>query len=217
MIYYAKVFPEDDISPKVMSLWKEMPEERRERSLRFRRRKDFARCVFAYGLLRHALYAEYGLRPGRIQREPAHGKPYFCDVRFPYFNLSHSGNYIACALSDSEVGIDVQTSDEMDVLLADRILSAQEQSLFTGNDKKAALTRAWALKESRLKMSGEGLATDMRTISLAHHREWDFKEDQLYYMVRSVEDCFISVCSPKPIVQKELISVGINELFPGTV
>ena len=35
------------------------------------------------------------------------GKPYFRDIPQAHISLSHSGNYIACAFSDVEIGLDL--------------------------------------------------------------------------------------------------------------
>ena len=56
-----------------------------------------------------------------------------------FFNLSHSGNYAACAVSDSPIGLDIQAkSGQQEVQLCHRrkiltlqSLSAEERDAFT--------------------------------------------------------------------------------------
>lgn len=36
------------------------------------------------------------------------GKPYFRDLSKPFFNVSHSGQYIGCVFDTDEVGLDIQ-------------------------------------------------------------------------------------------------------------
>lgn len=40
------------------------------------------------------------------------GKPYFKNINV-FFNYSHSNNYIACAISNYEVGIDIEETDRL--------------------------------------------------------------------------------------------------------
>lgn len=70
-------------------------------------------------LLRTLLQREIGLNfeDYRIGKGP-YGKPYIRGISRPvFFNLSHSGKYLVCALSDREVGIDIEriTSARMEV------------------------------------------------------------------------------------------------------
>ena len=57
------------------------------------------------------------------------GKPYFADLPL-HFNVSHSGGYVACALSDcDEVGVDIETSnppDERAKKIAQRFFTKDE-------------------------------------------------------------------------------------------
>lgn len=36
-----------------------------------------------------------------------HGKPYLLNYPDVHFNISHSGEYVACAVADSPVGVDI--------------------------------------------------------------------------------------------------------------
>jgi len=96
-----------------------------------------------------------------------HGKPYLQNSDL-YFNISHSQRYVVCAISDEEVGIDIQfhKKDEIDKV-ARRMMSAKEwQEYQEASDKSKFFYDLWAKKESYIKYTGEGLSVDMRLINI---------------------------------------------------
>lgn len=90
------------------------------------------------------------------------GKPYF--ERIPlYFNLSHSGDYVLCAVSEREVGADIQRFQPVDMMrLAKRFFSEPEcQELVRceeTRERQELFFRLWARKEAYGKLTGEGVA-----------------------------------------------------------
>ncbi len=86
------------------------------------------------------------------------GKPYFQELPF-FFNLSHSGNYVFCALSLSEIGADIQQHGKRGrERIADRFFSKEEAALFRSRqDDEAFFFRLWARKEAYGKLTGEGI------------------------------------------------------------
>lgn len=91
------------------------------------------------------------------------GKPYFRDYPF-YFNLSHSGDYVLCALSTKEVGADVQQHRAgAGGRIAARYFSEQERAALEsckgGGDE--LFFRLWTRKEAYGKLTGEGIAGTM--------------------------------------------------------
>ena len=40
-----------------------------------------------------------------------YGKAYISDQENIYFNMSHSSKFVACAISDKEVGVDIEYND----------------------------------------------------------------------------------------------------------
>jgi 4'-phosphopantetheinyl transferase len=124
--------------------------------------------VTARGVLR-ALLAEYlNSSADEIQFEYTdRGKPFLktSDVEF---NLSHSGEYLACAFTRNwKVGIDIEQIRPMDDLLsiAQRFFGASEAAAIeqVPPDQRLQLFfQTWTLKESLMKATGEGLgATDL--------------------------------------------------------
>lgn len=90
------------------------------------------------------------------------GKPYLRDHPF-YFNLSHSGSYVVCALSRHEVGVDIQQYKRTDIdRLAERFFSTEEKkALKACHDRKELellFYRLWTRKEAYGKLTGEGIA-----------------------------------------------------------
>lgn len=90
------------------------------------------------------------------------GKPSLREYPF-YFNLSHSGEYVVCAVSDQEIGADIQQCVSTDVeRLAKRFFSAQEcmalAAYETESEKRQFFFRQWVRKEAYGKLIGEGIA-----------------------------------------------------------
>lgn len=88
------------------------------------------------------------------------GKPYVRDLPF-YFNLSHSGSYVLCAISGVEIGVDIQQHSGKDVgklarrFFPERECAALEQA---GEERERLFYRLWARKEAYGKLTGKGIA-----------------------------------------------------------
>lgn len=86
------------------------------------------------------------------------GKPYFAEGCL-HFSISHTKNYVFCALSDAPIGIDAEEVDrDIDLRLAEKILSPSEKAQYDASkDKRTALLTFWVLKEAQAKSTGIGL------------------------------------------------------------
>ncbi|MDO5145778.1 MAG: 4'-phosphopantetheinyl transferase superfamily protein [Eubacteriales bacterium] len=114
-----------------------------------------------------------------------HGKPYHEGLQF---SLSHSGNYVVCAVSDVGIGCDIQKIRPYKEGMIRRFFSREEQEYILGADeeqREERFTILWSRKESYCKMTGEGLTRDLRQISLP------FAEG---FIQRKVEDYRICIC-----------------------
>lgn len=119
-------------------------------------------------LLDYSLRAEYAvaLSELRLVRLP-HGKPVF--ENFPvHFSIAHCGGLVCCALSQSEIGIDCEKIRPFNARLAERICTAAElEGILKSDNKAVALTALWTLKESLMKLSGEGMAYGFKNAEFA--------------------------------------------------
>lgn len=86
------------------------------------------------------------------------GKPYFAEGNL-HFSISHTKNYVFCALSENPIGIDAEEqSRDVKLSLAEKILSPYEYAQYEkAEDKKRALLTFWVLKEAQGKKTGMGI------------------------------------------------------------
>ena len=82
------------------------------------------------------------------------------------FNLSHSGNVVICAASKDNVGCDIEKIGSAPKRVAERFFCEDEIDWiesFANEDKNREFFRIWTMKESYLKMTGEGLRTALNS------------------------------------------------------
>lgn len=134
--------------------------ERRNKIDRFKFEKDKILSLGAEILLKKAL-AESGIYLDELRYAyNAQQKPLLIGHNDIHFNLSHSGNTVLCAISDEEIGCDVELIDEIDLNIADRFFNKSEAILInkqSGEEaKRDMFFRLWTLKESFMKATGLG-------------------------------------------------------------
>lgn len=124
-------------------------------------------------LLNHGLHDTGALPPETLITEEALSrtpgrKPFLPDLPAVHFNFSHSGKYLALAISDSEVGLDLQETAmrHTDSLkIARRYFTEDEYrallSCDTSEEKDSLFFLLWTIKEAYLKYLGCGLAGRM--------------------------------------------------------
>lgn len=111
-------------------------EDRREKALSHRFMKDRALSLGAGLLLNLALAREAPevSWPPRI-RLGEYGKPFLTEQGAPFFSLSHSGEYAACAVGAEEVGLDIEEVGMADSDVARRCFTPSElQRVMPGED-----------------------------------------------------------------------------------
>lgn len=87
-----------------------------------------------------------------------YGKPYLLNYPNVHFNISHSGEYVACAVSNKPIGVDIQKIEEYDPDVAKRVCNETElKQIEVSLDKASEFTKLWTQKEAVLKMHGTGI------------------------------------------------------------
>lgn len=135
-----------------------MPIERQDRTLRYRRKIDRDLCVIGYWLLCYGLRKEYGITDYPRLLYGDYGKPHLTDYPDIHFNISHCNIGVACAISQNEVGVDIQDVQHYNANVAKRICTDEEMAQLTQCQHPEALfCRLWTIKESFLKQFGASI------------------------------------------------------------
>lgn len=107
------------------------------------------------GLFMGWISAEYGTE---IFVDP-NGKPHASGDKV-HFNVSHSGRYVACAVADVPVGIDIEAQgDNLDLLRSVAVPEEREEfARLPEEEREAVFCRMWTAKESYMKAVGLGMS-----------------------------------------------------------
>ncbi|MGN0342741.1 MAG: 4'-phosphopantetheinyl transferase family protein [Roseburia sp.] len=154
-------------------LYMRLDAARRSKADGFLFARDKRLSVGAGALLLHALQQEKVENASVVVE--SNGKPYLAGEENLYFNLSHSGNMVMCALSDQEVGCDVEQMDVFEHELAEYVMTEQELSRIYCRDgdtgQREMFFRLWTLKESYMKATGFGISLEPKNFGI------EFRED----------------------------------------
>jgi phosphopantetheinyl transferase len=146
-----------------------LTDEDRQRAARFRQAGDRHNFVLGRSMIHH-LVGPRGVSTPCFVSIGAHGKPFLPGASA--CNLSHSGHWVACAVSRNEpVGIDVETFAHLKDYrgLIPTITHPTERRYIeqaTADRRLALFKRCWTRKEAILKATGMGLSDNLQTIDV---------------------------------------------------
>ena len=169
-VYAASVAPLADETLYALA-YDRVTEKRREKADKYKFSKDRRLCLGAELLLREAMDRQgYDQTPLELS-EGLYGKPFLPKAPEFRFNLSHSGDMVLCAVSDRDVGCDIEEMTHVSLKMAERFFYREEYqrilSCPTEEEQREMFFRLWTLKESFVKASGEGLAYPISRVSFS--------------------------------------------------
>lgn len=176
--------------------------ERQERIRQFRFDRDKLRCLKAELILRKVLTENYGMQAKKVSfKTNEYGKPYL-EENIIYFNLSHSGNWVVCAISPKEVGIDIEEIQHVDFSIANKYFSEMETKTLNNlaeENKLDYFFEIWTLKESFIKAVGKGLAIPLDSFIIKKQNSVELISKQYsgyYFKEYKIDTGYkLSVCS----------------------
>jgi 4'-phosphopantetheinyl transferase len=173
-----------------------LSKERLHRVDKYRFMLDRKLSLIAYLILRYGLYCEYNIQAEPIFKYNEYHKPYLLGYPNIFFNLSHCKDGVICAISNKDIGCDIQDISEKSVVLSSNIFSKNELfSISTSNDIPKAFTLMWSVKESYFKLVGTGLANTINFTDFSKLQEdipQTFNNILIYPF--KCNNCYISIC-----------------------
>lgn len=143
-------------------------EERRIKADRFHFIDDSKRCICAELLLQYSLLQSVGRFVELDINYNEFGKPFMNNMKGFFYNLSHSGKWVAIAYGRTEVGIDIEKIQIGKEDIANKFFSKDEKCFIfeRGKEQEKRFTQIWTLKESYIKYLGTGLSTSLDSFSV---------------------------------------------------
>lgn len=145
-----------------------LPEERREKAMRYRLLNDRKNCVITYLMLKIALKQCFDIEDFTL-RYGDFGKPFLREYPDIFFNISHCSTACAVAVATGPMGIDIQNIRPFTWEIVRRVCCREELKLLkNSSDKDREFLKIWSKKESFVKMTGQGLNCCLPEINTLH-------------------------------------------------
>lgn len=161
-----------DSNKEILHLNSLLSKEKQIRVEKFLKKEDIYRCILGELLLRYSLWNFYDYKVKNIKfLYNEFGKPrlYYTDNQNIHFNISHSGNWIVCGISNQPIGIDVECINNNVSDIAQRFFTNAENNYIKTQiptEQAKAFFKIWTLKESYIKCVGKGLTIPLNSFSI---------------------------------------------------
>ena len=194
-------------------------EKKREKINRFRLIEDAKRSLYGEILVRYLACNQFGINNDDIKMQfNEYGKPYIEDYLDFHFNLSHSGQWIVCAISKESIGIDIEQIKPIDIAIAERFFDPLEYKAImdTSNDMRlVAFYKFWTLKESYIKLISKGLSMPLNSFAIEKIVDSymiNYKTDIQFYNHLYKDDYIISVSYKEFSIDPEIKEICVSSM-----
>lgn len=153
--------PKESESVFFEKAWEQVLPAVREEVAAIRNKRVALRRLVGEVMVERAILEGWGLgRSAYVIARTKGGKPYVEGRRDIFFNVSHSGDYVVCVVSDWEVGVDIERRRKAPLDVARRYFHPGELSSLerlAESERNVRFFDYWSVKESFLKYVGTGL------------------------------------------------------------
>lgn len=178
--------------------------ERRERIERAKNPETKAGLLVSGLIVPKTLKTVFG-RDDFVLEKDEWGKPYVANADGIYFNIARAGKFVACAVSDIPVGVDIEeiSAQEGFINIADTFFSVMERNaIMMSPSPEEAFCRLWTLRESYVKMCGTGFDRGLAPLSCSFpggtpkiNVDGKLREDVFFTEIRDIYLCRGAVCT----------------------
>ncbi|MBU5488602.1 4'-phosphopantetheinyl transferase superfamily protein [Clostridium sp. MSJ-8] len=188
---------------KIEEFLKLISKEKLDKINRYRFREDYLRSLYGDILVRFEIIKQLGIANSDIKFTlNKYGKPYIEGYNNLFFNISHSEDWVICAISDEEVGVDIEKIEKAPVEVAEHYFHSREYKLIRSKASEEVdeyFYKMWTLKESYIKWIGKGLSKQLDSFSINEdiNNEFYIEENKELRLnqCKFDKDYIISLCS----------------------
>ncbi len=222
-IYGFKLLDETRFIEIKSLLCASLPDDTVKKAARFKFSAGAQRQIVGELMVRAVLGEKFGLQNSQIIFEFSNnGKPKLKENENIHFNISHSGNWVVCAFSNLQVGVDVEKIRKVNFEIARRFFSDEEVfRLFSlpENLQTEYFFDLWTLKESYLKAVGTGLTKPLKSFTVKENDneillfDGGIKKDVFLKKVNADKNHKLAVCSFEADCSGELKKIFIDDIL----
>ena len=157
-LYFYKAGQWD--TDKIMSAYSAMPKSRKQRVDQITTNQVYKEfLIVEYQILKTVL----NISATQDFSYTSLGKPFILGK--PNFSISHSQDFLVIAVSNNDIGVDVQKVEKYNPSLAKKVLSLSELKLVENSKNKAyQFAKLWTKKEAKTKLLGGSVFDDTKNI-----------------------------------------------------
>lgn len=198
-----------------------------KRIKQFRFIEDAKRTLYGEAMVRYLICNYLNLQNKDLNfGSNQYGKPFLYNNSRFFFNISHSANWVVCAISVKEVGIDIEQIVPIDLSIAKHFFCEKEYSyIMSATDYAIQLERfynLWTIKESYVKHIGQGLNIPLNSFCV-YKREGEFKilfnelgnmQQDIFFSQFDLEHNYkLSVCSQEIEHSKCIKQIKLTDII----
>lgn len=164
----------------------------------------------AWGLLKYVIDNYYNVSFDSLCVEKTDkGKPYFLNNNLK-FNITHCKGMTACIVSYYNVGIDIENIRDFNPKIINKCFDDTEKNtVLQSADAKKSFFTYWTLKESYVKLLGDGLSHSLKkAVFYNENNIWHIRENEKYKFNSYIYDSYvISSCCDKECNENDVFKV----------
>lgn len=175
-------FNKDDIN----NFYDKIPKLKKDKIYKFKNYESKVRSIVGEIILKELLVKKNISYNSLDYYINEYGKPYLKD-NTTFFNISHSFDYVITAISDNEVGIDIEKIRKTPIKIINQFATEKEKEyiLSSNNNIEERIFKIYTLKEAYFKMLGTNLNNILEV-------EFIIKNDKIYCNDENIKVEFIN-------------------------
>lgn len=160
-LYFVELNMLSPIDPQLLC---KIPAEKKEKLLRYRFLSDQKLSLYSELLTRLLACKEYSISNRQLViNRNAYGKPFFTGINHFCYNISHTRNAFTVAISNREVGVDIEKPAGPFLDVAQTFFTNSEVVYIMEKDGDQRFFEVWTKKESYIKYLGKGLSVPLNS------------------------------------------------------